>query len=53
VLLAVVYTIASLAQLVVGKLIDRYPLKWVYLPIVAAQAPCFCWPRPPAAGRST
>src|SRR5438034_928818 len=34
VLLAVVYTIASLAQLVVGKLIDRYPLKWVYLPIV-------------------
>src|SRR5216117_1905645 len=41
VLLAVVYTIASLAQLVVGKLIDRYPLKWVYLPIVAAQAPLF------------
>ncbi|HEV8584635.1 MAG TPA: MFS transporter [Methylomirabilota bacterium] len=41
VLLAVVYTIASLAQLVVGKLIDRYPLKWVYLPIVAAQVPLF------------
>jgi len=41
VLHAVVYTIASLAQLVVGKLIDRYPLKWVYLPIVAAQAPLF------------
>jgi len=41
VLLAIVYTIASLAQLVVGKLIDRYPLKWVYLPIVAAQAPLF------------
>jgi len=41
VLLALVYTIASLAQLVVGKLIDRYPLKWVYLPIVAAQAPLF------------
>ncbi|HKF69826.1 MAG TPA: MFS transporter [Vicinamibacterales bacterium] len=40
-LLALVYTIASLAQLVVGKLIDRYPLKWVYLPIVAAQAPLF------------
>src|SRR5207237_1177235 len=31
----------ALAQLVVGKLIDRYPLKWVYLPIVAAQAPLF------------
>jgi MFS family permease len=41
VLLAVVYTIASLAQLVVGKLIDRYPLKWVYLPIVATQVPLF------------
>jgi MFS family permease len=41
VLLAVVYTIASFAQLVVGKLIDRYPLKWVYLPIVAMQAPLF------------
>src|SRR5215470_14699632 len=38
-LLALVYTLASLAQLVVGKLIDRYPLKWVYLPIVAMQAP--------------
>src|SRR6185503_11946882 len=31
-LLAVVYAVASLAQLVVGKLIDRYSLKWVYLP---------------------
>ena len=41
VLLAVVYTIGSLAQLVVGKLIDRYPLKYVYLPIVAAQVPLF------------
>jgi MFS family permease len=41
VLLAAVYTIASLAQLVVGKLIDRYPLKWVYLPIVAMQVPLF------------
>jgi predicted MFS family arabinose efflux permease len=41
VLLAVVYTIASLAQLVVGKLIDRFPLKWIYLPIVAAQVPLF------------
>jgi MFS family permease len=41
VLLAIVYTIASFAQLVVGKLIDRYPLKWVYLPIAAMQAPLF------------
>jgi MFS family permease len=41
VLLAIVYVVASLAQLVVGKLIDRYPLKWVYLPIVAMQVPLF------------
>jgi MFS family permease len=41
VLLAAVYTLASFAQLVVGKLIDRYPLKRVYLPIVAAQIPLF------------
>src|SRR5262245_16736108 len=40
-LLAAVYTVASLAQLVVGKLIDRYPLKWVYVPIAAMQAPPF------------
>ena len=41
VLLAIAYTVASFAQLVVGKLIDRYPLKWVYLPIVAMQVPLF------------
>lgn len=40
-LLAFVYTVASFAQLVVGKLIDRYPLKYVYLPTVAAQVPLF------------
>jgi MFS family permease len=41
ILLAVVYTVASFAQIVVGKLIDRYPLKFVYLPIAAAQVPLF------------
>ena len=41
ILLAVVYTVASFAQIVVGKLIDRYPLKFVYLPIVASQVPLF------------
>ena len=40
-LLAAVYTVASFAQIVVGRLIDRYPLKTVYLPIVAAQVPLF------------
>jgi MFS family permease len=40
-LLAVVYAVASLAQLVVGKLIDRYPLKRIYLSVVVLQAPLF------------
>ncbi|MGH1359511.1 MAG: MFS transporter [Burkholderiaceae bacterium] len=39
VLLAVVYTVASFAQLVVGRLIDRMSLKSLYLSIVLAQAP--------------
>ena len=38
-LLGGVYAIASLAQLVVGRLIDRLPLKPLFLGIVAAQAP--------------
>ncbi|MBI3104714.1 MAG: MFS transporter [Candidatus Rokubacteria bacterium] len=40
-LLAAVYTVASLAQLVVGRLIDRYPLKWIYLPIAGSQVVLF------------
>jgi MFS family permease len=40
-LLAIVYTLASFAQLVVGRLIDRFPLKSIYLPVVAAQVPLF------------
>lgn len=40
-LLAAVYTLASVAQVVVGKLIDRYPVKNVYLPVLAAQVPLF------------
>jgi MFS family permease len=40
-LLAVVYALASLTQLVVGKLIDRYPLKAVWMPLVALQVPLF------------
>jgi MFS family permease len=39
--LLVVFSVASLAQLVVGSLIDRYPLKWIYLPIVLCQIPLF------------
>lgn len=40
-LLAVVYAAASLTQLVVGKLIDRYPLRRLYLSVVILQAPLF------------
>jgi MFS family permease len=40
-LLALVYTVASFAQIVVGRLIDRFPLKRIYLPIVATQVPLF------------
>ena len=40
-LLAGVYAIASIAQVIVGQLIDRFPLKQIFLPIVAAQVVCF------------
>jgi MFS family permease len=33
--------VASLAQIAVGWLIDRYPLKTIYLPILLAQIPLF------------
>ena len=39
VLLAIVYTVASVAQVVVGRLIDRVPLKPLYLSIAALQVP--------------
>jgi MFS family permease len=38
-LLAIVYAVGSLAQLVVGRLIDRVALKPLYLSIVLAQIP--------------
>ncbi len=40
-LLAAVYAIASVTQLIVGALIDRFPIKRVFLPIVALQAIMF------------
>jgi MFS family permease len=36
-----VFTVASLAQLLVGHLIDRHPIKVVYMPILLAQIPLF------------
>jgi MFS family permease len=40
-LLAGVYAIASMAQVIVGQLIDRFPIKRIFLPIVAAQVVAF------------
>ena len=40
-LLALVYTVASFAQLVVGKLLDRFPLKRIWFPMAAANVPLF------------
>jgi len=41
VLLAGVYAVASLAQLGVGQLIDRFPLKTIVLPVIILQVPLF------------
>jgi predicted MFS family arabinose efflux permease len=40
-LLAGVYVVASFAQVAIGLLIDRYPMKRLYLGVVALQAPLF------------
>lgn len=40
-LLGVVYVIASFAQIIVGRAIDRYPLKRLFLLIVLMQVPLF------------
>ena len=40
-LLAAVYVIASFAQVIVGRAIDRYPLKRLYFAIVLVQIPLF------------
>jgi MFS family permease len=40
-LLALVYIVGSFAQIAVGSLIDRVPLKWLYFGIVAFQIPLF------------
>jgi len=39
VLVALVYTFAAMAQLVVGHLIDRHSIRSVFVPVVALQAP--------------
>jgi len=38
-LVAIVYTIAAMAQLLVGQLVDRYSLRGVFLPLALLQVP--------------
>lgn len=40
VLVAAVFVVGAMAQLVVGRLIDRYTVKRVFVPLSALQAPC-------------
>ena len=40
-LLALVYVFGAFAQIAVGSMIDRVPLKWLYFGIVACQVPLF------------
>lgn len=40
-LLGAIYAVASVAQVIVGLLIDRFPLKRIYLTIVLLQIPLF------------
>jgi MFS family permease len=42
-LLASIYAVASLAQVVVGRLIDRVPLKPLYLCVALLQVPVLLW----------
>jgi MFS family permease len=41
ILLAGVYVVASFAQIAIGLLIDRFPMKQLYFGVVALQAPLF------------
>ena len=41
IMLAAVYALASFSQLIVGRLIDRFPIKRLYLVIVMLQIPMF------------
>ncbi|MGQ0663412.1 MAG: MFS transporter [Pseudomonadota bacterium] len=38
-LVSVVYVLAAIAQLIVGRLIDRHPMRSVFVPVAAAQVP--------------
>ncbi len=38
---ALVYTFGAMAQLIIGNIIDKLPLRKVFVPVAALQAPCF------------
>lgn len=39
-LVAAVYTVGAVAQLLVGRYVDRHPLRTVFIPLAILQAPC-------------
>ena len=39
-LAAIVFVIGAMAQLIVGRLVDRMPLRTAFVPLAALQAPC-------------
>jgi MFS family permease len=39
-LVAAVYTVGAVSQLLVGRYVDRHPLKTVFIPLALLQAPC-------------
>jgi len=40
VVVASVFVIGAMAQLIVGRLVDRFPLRTAFVPLAAMQAPC-------------
>jgi len=40
VVVATVFVIGAMAQLIVGRIVDRFPLRTAFVPLAAAQAPC-------------
>jgi MFS family permease len=38
-MVCLVYVLAAMAQLIVGQLIDRHPLRRIFIPVTIAQAP--------------
>ena len=40
IVVSIVFVIGAMAQLIVGRMVDRFPLRTAFVPLAAAQAPC-------------